>query len=241
MKMRGDLLHRVFARLLEVSVWGGELVGRSNLPAEGPAVFVGNHAQALGPIAITSSLPIRVWPWVVGDMLDWGLAPAYLRKDFVDPAFRAPDWLAIGSSRLLSQASVRLLQGIECVPVWRDKRVTETYHISVEYLLEGRSLLIFPEDPTLPLDPRSGMRPFMTGFARLGHMYFDLTGERLRFYPVAVLPSKRVAEVAAPVAYNPNAAAAQERVRVARLLESIIRAMVMEEQTAAYAGLPMPR
>lgn len=238
--MAGDWFYRGLAGALDATIWGGELVGRENLPSGGPAVFVSNHAGALGPIAVCASVPLRLWPWAHADMVDWETAPAYLCQDFVKPVLHAPDGLAMPLSRLIAQASVRLLHRIEAIPAWRDKRVVDTLNLSEDCLIAGHRLLIFAEDPALPMDPQSGMRPFMTGFARLGRIHYDRTGKLLQFYPVAVLMSERVVEVAPPISFNPLNAASYERLRIAHLLEAIIRRMVLREDASAYAGVPLP-
>src|SRR5512143_2294759 len=79
----GEVLYPVLARMLDAAVWGGDLVGRENLPRGEAFIVVGNHAGALGPIAITSSIPRRLWPWVIHEMLEWDAAAAYLCEDFV--------------------------------------------------------------------------------------------------------------------------------------------------------------
>jgi hypothetical protein len=135
---------------------------------------------------------------------------------------------------------VRLMRRIECVPVWADKRVMETYELSAKLLAEGKSLLIFPEDPTLSADQDTGMRAFKTGFARVGQFFFELTGQRLRFYPVAVLVRRRRVRIGRAVTFNLSGAGAREWVRVARVLEATIREMILGESRGAYAGIPQP-
>lgn len=238
--MSGDMLYRVLAGLLNVLVWGGELVDEENLPEEGPAVYVANHALALGPIAVAASLPVRLYPWAIGDMLDWKKAAAYLNKDFVEPQLHIPPPVSMSVSRLISQASVRLLQNIECVPVWQGEDLMETYRISVDFLTQGRSLLIFPEDPAQPLDEQCRMSPFKKGFSRLGEMYFERTKNILRFYPLIVHPRLRQVKVCKPIAFNPNNDPASERVRIKSVLEMIIRNAYLEMTLRDYAGIPLP-
>ena len=68
--MKGDALYWFVSHMLDAFIWGGELAGSENLPTAGPAVYVSNHALALGPIAVTASLPVRLYPWIISDMLD---------------------------------------------------------------------------------------------------------------------------------------------------------------------------
>lgn len=238
--MPGEVLYPVLARCLEVMVWGGEVEDLSGAGVEAPAVVVANHAGAMGPIAVTSSLPWRLYPWLIGDMLDFDQAPDYLRKDFVEPVLHVPDALSRSVAQALAQITVRLLRRIECVPVWPDKRLLETYDLSARRLAEGKRLLIFPEDPKLKADGATGMRPFKTGFARIGEFFFELTRERLRFYPVAVLVRRRLVRIGRAITFNPGSTGPREWVRVGRLLESTIREMILGDTDGAYLGIPQP-
>ncbi len=238
--MSGDVLYRVLKILFDVMIWGGEMTGEENLPESGPAVYVSNHALALGPIAVVSSLPVRLYSWVIGDMVDWDKAAAYLNKDFVEPQLHIPPPISMPVSRMISQASVRLLRGVGSIPVWHGEELYETYRLSVDYLSRGRSLLIFPEDPALPLDEQCKMSPFKKGFARLGEMYYQHTQNILRFYPMAVHPGLRRVKLGKPISYNPNNNPINERVRIKSVLESMIRNMFLEMTLQSYAGVPLP-
>ena len=238
--MSGDTLYRGLAGMLDAMIWGGELAGAENLPKTGPVVFVSNHALALGPIAVVSSLPMRLYPWVVADMLEWDKAAAYLNKDFIRPQLHMPPIVSMFMARALSQISVRLLRSVDCVPVWHDEHLLETYRISVDYLLQGRNLLIFPEDPSQPLDEQCKMGPFMKGFARLGELYFERTQKALQFYPLAVHPVLRQVKLGKPITFNPMNRPSNERTRIKSVLESIIRNMFIEMTLQNYAGIPLP-
>jgi len=154
-----DTTYRLIAWLFESFLWGGELTGDGNL-LEGPSVFVSNHLGAMGPIAVVASLPVRVYPWVVSDMMDNDKAAQYLLQDFVEPQLHlAPPfsmWVAKGISRI----SVPLLRSAGCVPVWAGEKLHDTFKQSVDLLVEGKSLLVFPEDPSREVESQYGMTPF---------------------------------------------------------------------------------
>jgi len=236
-----DASYHLLRRLLDAFLWGGELLGEENLPRQGPAVFVANHALAIGPIAIVASMPLRLYPWVVGDMLDWEKAPAYLNKDFVEPQLHIPPPLSMTVSRLLVQASVRLLRAVGSIPVWQGEDLLQTYRMSIEYLEQGRYLLIFPEDPAQPLDEQSHMSPFKKGFARLGEMFFEHTGKALHFYPLVVHPHLRQVNVGRPVVFNHKNLVIHERLRIKSALEMSIRRTYVEMSLQGYHGVPLPR
>lgn len=238
--MKGDALYRFLAGELNEWVWGGEVVNEESLPKEYPVVFISNHAGALGPIAVMSSLPVRVHPWVVSDMMEWDKAAEYLRKDFVEPQLHIPPASSGVVSGLLSQLSVRLLHAVACIPVWRGKMIHETYRISIAYLVEGRSLLIFPEDPSRPMNETYKMTPFYKGFTRLGEMYYEKTNRALRFHPLAVHPEAREIKIGKSVLYNPNNDPVKERIRIKRVLESAIQNLYLDIAGEHYAGVPLP-
>jgi hypothetical protein len=197
--MIADATYRLIAWLFDAFLWGGELIGEEHL-SEGPAVFVSNHLGALGPIAVIASLPVRVYPWVISDMLEDARAAAYLNQDFVEPQLHLSPPFSMLVAKGISQISVRLLRATGCVPVWPGEEAQKTLERSVELLVAGKSLLIFPEDPAKGTDPRFRMTPFKKGFARLGELYFGRTGSSLRFYPIAVhLDSYRV-RIGRPIA-----------------------------------------
>ncbi len=238
--MSGDDLYRGLAGFLDAMIWGGELIGAENLPETGPVVFISNHALALGPIAVVASLPMRLYPWVISDMLEWDKAAAYLNKDFVEPQLHIPPPLSMPLARLISQASVRLLRGVDCIPVWHGEQVLETYRISVDYLTQGKNLLIFPEDPSQPLDEQCKMGPFLKGFARLGELYFERAQKILRFYPLAVHAGLRQVKLGKSIAFSPINNPANECARIKSVLESMIRTMYLEMTLQNYVGIPLP-
>jgi len=238
--MKGDALYWFLARVLDRLVWGGELLNRENLPDEAPVVFISNHAAALGPIAITSSLPVRVYPWVIEDMVDFHKAPEYLRKDFIEPQLHISPRFSLMIAILLSKISIPLLRAMDCIPVWQGDALHETYHMSIEYLVEGRNLLIFPEDPKQQMNELYRMTPFYKGFARLGEMYFKRTEKILRFYPLAVHAVERKVRVGAPISYNPYTDALRERDRIKHALESTIHDLYLKINLEAHAGIPLP-
>jgi 1-acyl-sn-glycerol-3-phosphate acyltransferase len=230
-----DGTYQLIASLLDLFLWGGELVGEENLPRRGPAVFIANHLDATGPIATVSSIPLRLHPWMVADMMDRDLAPAWLQWDFVERQlhFRPPAsrWFAAALARLV----VPLFYSLGCIPVYRsdyERMQATTLPMSMEVLRQGKFLLVFPEDNRLPLDPTTKMAPFQHTFVRLGENYFEETGERLPFHPVAIHPSGYVM-VGKAVAFDPLNPAGLERHRLKDLLEDTVRAMILKMENAS--------
>lgn len=239
--MKEDLFYRFLAAGLQDFIWGGELTGEENLPEAGPAILVANHLEALGPIAVVSSVPFRLYPWVVSDMMDKDLAPEYLNWDFIERQLHAPKPLGLWMAKALSKISVPLLNGLGCVPVYSNHdQLRATFDKSLALLEKGCHVLIFPEDPKQPRDAQFAMAPFKKGFARLGELYFQRTRRYIRFYPLAVHARRRYVQVGSPVTYNPFAPPAAERMRIKNTLENMIHEMLLGMGGTTYIGVPLP-
>ena len=223
-----DRTYFFLVKLLDINVWGGDLLDEENLPKNGPAVFVSNHMGSLGPIGVVCSTPIRLYSWIIAETVDPLLAPDHVRIDFVEKDLHLEPPMSYWVSKAICKISVPLLHSIGCVPVYHDfEGFQKTFEISLDILQQGKSLLIFPEDPDRLADPVTGICPFKKGFARLGELYFQASGSRLKFYPLAVHERRRVM-VGMPVVFSPVNRLTHERLRIKNQLEKSIRNMYLE-------------
>lgn len=236
-----DGLYQFIVGMLDLFLWGGEMIGEENLPRRGPAVFIANHLDATGPIAAACSIPLRIHPWVIGDMMDEDLAPAWLQEDFTERQLHLQPPLSEWIARVLCRIAVPLFYSVGCIPVYRGdyERMQETLRMSMDVLRQGQFLLVFPEDNRLSVNPVTKMQPFQHSFARLGEMYYEETGERLEFYPIAIHESG-VMRVGKAVTFNPINPVGQERRRLKVLLEDTIKTMYMHASGNETTGALTP-
>ena len=236
-----DWLYDFITVGFQAFIWGGELEGEENLPEQGPAILVANHLGALGPIASAACVPRRLYPWVVAEMMDANTAPSYLRLDFVEKELHLRLPFSLWLAKILSKITVSLLNSVGCVAVYPDADgLRITFERSLELLLIGQFLLVFPEDPRKPIDPQFRTSPFKKGFVRLGELYFQRTRRILRFYPLAIHGERRLVQVGKPIAYNPCTLPVEERIRVKNVLENMIHEMYLEMDAVGYVGVPLP-
>ena len=216
--MKDSTVHFLMS-VLNLLVWRGKLAGQENLPQSGPAVFVANHLETLGPLAAICSIPLRLHVW--SNMLDEETAADFLQWDFTERALHLKPpgsaWVAKGISKI----TVPLLRSLEYIPihVGAPQRIMDTLDLSVAHLRQGKFVLLFPEDRPAPINPATGMRPFQHIFVRLAEKYYEQTGECLEFYPVTIHAQRRLVQVGQLVAFHPHNPPGQERRRLKDSLE----------------------
>jgi hypothetical protein len=225
--MLGDLAYHLIISTLEIFMWDGEMLGGEYLQ-DGPGVIVANHMGAIGPVGICSSLPMRLYPWVEGDTVDKVKGPEAIRKDFVEKTLHLQPPISTLLAEGICKISTPLLLSLGCIPVpVTHQEQEQTFQTSLALLQQGKFVLIVPEDSESLPDPVTGICQFKRGFLRLGEQYYQETGRRLPFYPVAIHEDGLVI-VGKPIAYNPLNPARQERLRMVYLLEESVKMMHRE-------------
>ncbi|HTX90886.1 MAG TPA: hypothetical protein VMC09_06680 [Anaerolineales bacterium] len=230
-----DSMYQLITGTIDLFLWGGKLVGEENLPRRGPAVFIGNHLDAMGPIAAACSIPLRLHPWIVADMMDRDLAPVWLQWDLCERQLHLKPPFSRWMARAICKVAVPLFYSLGCIPVYRgdyDRMQQVTLAMSMDVLRQDKFLLVFPEDNRMAGDPLTRMQPFQRTFVRLGEMYYEETGERLGFHPVAIHQSGYVV-VGKPVAYDPLNPVGLERHRLKDLMEDSVRALYLQMERQA--------
>jgi hypothetical protein len=233
-----DGMYHFIVYILDLFLWDGELLGKENLPAHGPAVFIANHLEATGPIAVACSIPMRLYSWSVVDMLDEEKAAAWLKWDFVERTLKLKPPASLWVAKWLSKITVPFLRSLGCIPVFRGdyEKMQVTLGMSMQVLRQGKFLLIFPEDNRLPLDPVTKMQPFQHSFVRLAELYYTETEKCLEFYPVTIHPTK-YGMVGKPAVFNPFNPIALERRRLKNMMEDRIVAMYMQLEEEQVPGV----
>jgi 1-acyl-sn-glycerol-3-phosphate acyltransferase len=208
-----------------------DVVGFENITTPGPAIYVANHLGTLGPIETILSVPIRFYPWIIADMTDFKRAPEYLFNDFIHPVLHLNGRFGKLFSTMLTKISVRLLRAIGSVSIDRfGGMTTDGFRHSLRLLREGKNLLIFPEDPLLPLEPATLMRHFMPGFGTLCSLFQADEGSLLPVYPMAVHAVSETVAIGKPEFYHPLGHHREAINAFCQLVEEHVRTLYLEMQ-----------
>lgn len=185
----------------------------------GPAVFCPNHAGAFGPIAMLAYFDLwketRTWfHWATVHPKE---VPNYVRHDYWwDPSSKLAWFYNLTVPYLAALILPPMVRSIQGVPAYYDTRVASTFRQSIDVLKQGENLTIFPQ---LPDGHKShAVNRLNPGFVTIAPLAWRRIGVLLKFYPIYIDQAAHVIHVMAPIAYDPDAPAEEER---RRLLETL--------------------
>ena len=171
---------------------------------DGPCVFVGNHAGAIGPVDMCAKFPLyeKCHPWINNGMLEAKQVPAYVRQDYWwKPGSFFEPVLNVTVPYLAAAIVPPILRSTHYIPVYHDQRIMQTMRQSIQVLRKGEYLVIFPEQPS---GWQSHHNWINTAWLRLGELWYRTSGRALKLYPVCVNYKQHVFQVSSPIWYDPS-------------------------------------
>ena len=156
----------------------------AGLPAETPCVYVCRHLNMHGPYVTLKWLPMEVHPFVLGVFLDEKTAREHYARYTFSLRRGKPEKSFLLRAQLLGWLTPKLLRSLQAIPVHRDAQAIKTLRIALRYLLEGHSLIIWPD--VHYTDGYDQPCEIYEGFLYLGEWYQRKTGRELPFVPLIV-------------------------------------------------------
>lgn len=199
--------------------------GREKL--QSPAILVANHLGVVGPIQVVLSIPQQLHLWGSANLLDKTRIVDHLMGDFVGPVLHLRGRFGKGIAKVIGRIVMPMLDRMEMVPVDRyDVVLSGAFKHSVQFLEQDSLLLVMPEDPTLLVDPVSGLHPFMSGYLYLCSLVKKQSGKDLPVYPVAVHKKGRRVVIGEPLYYENTGNTRLDMLRMTKRLEETINGML---------------
>lgn len=191
-----------------------------------PYVMICNHGMWYMPVAAILNLKVDFRPWIHDVMLKKESCQAEIDKMLTKiPSLSQRMKRALSS--YVTKLVCRVLNDFDPIPVSRgcSRDVLGTLQTSIDALVNGENLLIFPEIPRCDcqnIDEESQMaeqlRQLYTGFAQLGRLYFSRTGKKLKFFPIYINRQKESLEVGEVVCYENMGDSIAEKQAISREL-----------------------
>ena len=182
--------------------------GTENIP-DAASLIVANHCQMNGPIISELYFPNENnYTWCAGEMMHLKDVPAYAYKDFwsAKPKVLRPFYKLL--SYVIAPLSVCIFNNARTIGVYRDTRLLSTFKGTVNRLIEGRHIVIFPEEN---VKHNNIVYNFQNKFVDVAKLYYKKTGKAVAFVPLYIAPSLKKMCFGKPIYYNPDIKAERQR------------------------------
>lgn len=193
-------------------------IGKENLLNNDEArVFVANHYEIYGPIAIFLRFPYKFRPWVIDKLTTPESVEEHMGLGIYSKFPKYPMWLKKIVVKTLKNVVVyTLTKRAKGIPVSRDnpRANVKTMQESIKTLESGKSLVIFPEETYV----ESGVGDFQTGFEHLAKYYHQKTGKKISFYPIFISQINKKMYIEKPIVFNPNNDPNEEKQKITTYL-----------------------
>jgi hypothetical protein len=136
-----------------------------------------------GPIATMAWTPVPLHPWALAVFFESKELARHFAGFTFSQRYGWPRPLASVAARLVSAPVALLMRSMYAVPVYRKSIGSiKTMRLSVEMLLRGESVIVYPD---IDYDSDDAMLGEMyRGFLLLERFYRDRTGKHLPFVPL---------------------------------------------------------
>lgn len=195
-----------------------KVIGMENIP-DGPAVVIGNHSQAHGPVSVELYFPGEHYTWCIAEMMEKDKVAEYAYRDFWSkkPVIIRPFFKLV--AHLIPSLSEIVFTNADTLPVYKDKRVFKTFQLSVEKLEQSAKIVIFPEEYT---EYNNIVHRFQRGFAYIGKYYYRQEGQDIPFVPMYVCPARGELIFGEPIYYDHTNKSEEEAERICGYLQDAI-------------------
>ena len=197
-----------------------KVVGKDKVSKSDEArVFICNHYEIYGPIAIFLRFPYKFRPWVIDKMTDPSQVEQQMSLGIYGKFPNVPKWIKkIAVKTLKSIMVYTMTKKANAIPVSREnpRANIKTMQESVATLENGKNIVIFPELSYV----EEGVGEFQTGFEHLAKYYHQKTGKKITFYPVFISQINKKMFIETPLTYNPDNDPNEEKKKITNYLHS---------------------
>lgn len=189
-----------------------------------PAIYVARHQNMHGPVHCMAFMPVPVRLWTLHIFRDREACEAQYRDFTFSVRFGWPKWLAALVARLVSVPVTSCMASVGAIPVYRGQReVLKTFELSVDALIRGESLILFPD--IVYDDTSDDAGAFYTGYLHLARSYRKKTGKPLAVVPVYCTQKSRKLVIGEPIMFSADAPFRAEKERVAQAVHDSLNEM----------------
>jgi hypothetical protein len=182
-------------------------------------VFIANHYELYGPVAMYLRFPFKFRPWIIDKMM----IPECIEKQMGLMIYNnykgVPKFIKTIVVKCIKNLMVFVMKyPAKGISVSREnlRENIKTMKISAETLDKNVALAIFPE-----LDyQKEGLGSFQTGFENIAKYYYQKTGKKITFYPVFISQVNSEMYIEDGITFDPENEPNAEKERIVTYLKS---------------------
>ena len=201
-----------------------EFIGTENMPSE-PSLYIGNHAQAYGPIVCEAYFPAKKNIWCIGQMMKLKEVPSYAYEDFWHLKPKWIRWFFKIVSYLIAPICSYVMSRADSIAVYKDARLMATYRDTMSALSNDINVIIFPERRE---EYNNIVNEFQDKFIDVARLYYNKTGKRVKFVPMYNAVKLKKVVFGKPIEYNPDIEIKEQRKIICEYLQKEITKLAQE-------------
>lgn len=195
-------------------------------------IFISNHYELFGPIAMFMRFPKRFRPWIIDKMMEPECIEKQMGLMIYNNYKKVPKWIKKIAIVLIKNFMVFTMKFMaRGIPVSREnfRENLKTMKTTSEELQKGKTIVIFPEKDYVS----EGVGEFQTGFEHIAKYHYQKTGKKITFYPVFVSQTNRTIYIEKPIVYDPENDFNDEKNRIVSFLkDSMVESYKNNETTS---------
>jgi 1-acyl-sn-glycerol-3-phosphate acyltransferase len=198
--------------------------GIENMP-ETPSIYVGNHAQLHGPLMSELYFPKKKLIWCIGNMMSRKELPSYAFEDFWSMKPKWTHWFYKFLAHLIAPIASYCFSHADCIGVYKDARIMNTFKETINALNENINVVIFPEGR---IKYNEIVNEFQDKFIDCARLYYSKYKKCVAFVPTYFCPKLKKAIFGKPIVYDPNIEISEQRKIICDYLKKEITALAKE-------------
>ncbi len=171
------------------------------------------------------------------EVLELRKVAAHLQKEFTELELKLRPPLSVWLARLIGRVCVFIMRDLRAIPVYASsRRIRDTLQRSLELLLKGKHILVFPENKDHPINEVLG--DFSTGFLAMARLYYEKTRKTIRFPAGGGKPEGKGLRIGTPIRFDAGRPFPQEKRRLKRELQDSIYSLYQDLEQELGACRP---
>ena len=173
-----------------------------------PVIIVSNHARTNGPLVAELQFPLKRLTWCTGNVLTKKEFIEHAKTDFWGKKPKYIKWLFNIFAHIIAPIGSSVFNSADIIGVYKDARLRNTFKQTVNALIEGYNIIIFPECEE---EYNNIVNQFQDKYIDVAVLYYRKTGKCLEFVPMYNAVKLKKVILGKGIKYDPNIPIEEQR------------------------------